>query len=362
MYINPKGIIDPKNITPSEIIWKSPSNIALVKYWGKHGIQLPRNPSISFTLDAAHTITSLKFDTKSSSEAIEMDFLFEGKKEPLFEKKIKKFLQSLVPIFPFLEQIKLSIKSKNSFPHSSGIASSASSMSALALCLVSLEEELLNQKLSNKEFDKKSSYIARLGSGSAARSIFESASMWGRLPMVEESSDEFGIGVGEALHPIFQEFHDDILIVSSATKPVSSRLGHELMNNNPFSKTRYETAFAATERLYTILQKGKLEDFIELVEKEALTLHALMMCSTPSFILMKPNTLAMIEKIQAFRQETGLPLCFTLDAGPNIHLLYPNTIVDEVKKFRDSELLPLCEDGYILEDFVGNGPKELETF
>lgn len=123
--------------------WRSPSNIALVKYWGKHGIQLPRNSSISFTLSNAYSETSIEFTKKNTdNNKIEIDFLFEGKKNEAFQKRIEKFLNSIVSHFPFITSLNLQISSTNSFPHSTGIASSASAMSALALGLCSIENEL----------------------------------------------------------------------------------------------------------------------------------------------------------------------------------------------------------------------------
>ena len=116
--------------------WKSPSNIALVKYWGKFGNQMPKNASVSFTLDHAFTQTSIAYSSRpNASDEISIHFLFEGQENPSFQKKIQVFLNSVLHEFPFLKELHLDIKSENSFPHSTGIASSASSMSALALCL-----------------------------------------------------------------------------------------------------------------------------------------------------------------------------------------------------------------------------------
>ena len=106
----------------------------------------------------------------------------------------------------------------------------------------------------------------------------------------------------------------------------------------------------------SVLRTGDLKRFGEITENEALTLHALMMTSEPSYILMRPNTLQMIEKVRSFRQETKHPLYFSLDAGPNLHLLYPDAIKTEVKEFIQSDLVQFCEDGEVIEDQVGKGP------
>ena len=107
------------------------------------------------------------------------------------------------------------------------------------------------------------------------------------------------------------------------------------------------------------LKGGDLESFGKIVEDEALTLHALMMCSNPSYTLMRPNSLAIIEKVRAYRADTGQQVYFTLDAGPNIHLLYPGNIVHDVRAFVEDQLKPLCEDGYYIQDWVGEGPEEM---
>lgn len=360
MFENPQGLIDPKTLQPSSVQWRSPSNIALIKYWGKYGKQLPKNASLSFTLQNAFTETKVAYGPKTGPGKIDLVYRFHGEHGADFEAKVAKYLESLLPYFPFLEQLHLEIDSGNSFPHSAGIASSASAMSALALCLVSMEEKLLGTRLSDVDFDKKCSFMARLGSGSASRSIFEKASIWGSHSALPESSDEYGIGVGHLLHTEFQHFQDDILIVSAAPKPVSSRLGHSLMETNSYAESRFRSANAKLDRLTGILKSGDLDGFVQVVEKEALELHAMMMTSTPSFILMEPNTLAIINKVRAFRKDSNIPISFTLDAGPNVHLLYPNTYLEEVGAFIASELLPLCESDSYLKDNLGDGPLQLE--
>ena len=111
--------------------------------------------------------------------------------------------------------------------------------------------------------------------------------------------------------------------------------------------------------LLNILKSGDVEAFGSIAEKEALTLHALMMTSNPPYLLMRPNTLQIIEKVQQFRKDTQQPLYFTLDAGPNIHLLYPDESKLAVQSFIHNELKSLCEDGMMLSDRVGDGPLQV---
>lgn len=359
-YKNPKLIIETSKVAENKISWQSPSNLAIVKYWGKHGIQLPRNPSISFTLDKAYTETTLSYTPKTGvDQGIDLEFLFDGQSNEAFRGKVLKFLESLTDIFPFLRQVRLSIESKNSFPHSAGIASSASSMSALALCLCSMEHHFFGSLSDDQEFRRKASYIARLGSGSACRSIYATMGLWGATGEVGDSSDLYAIPFEKELHSIFTTFHDDILIVSKGEKSVSSRAGHSLMDGNIYAENRYSQARQRMHRLLGALRSGDLETFGQIAESEALTLHALMMTSNPPYILMHPNSLLLIEKIWDFRQETGDPLFFSLDAGPNLHLLYPETIKDKVQAFIKNDLIQYCEQRQWIADQVGKGPLQL---
>ena len=342
----------------NSVSWRSPSNIAIVKYWGKHGIQLPRNPSISFTLDAAHTDTKVTFSEKEQANSdISVDFYFEGKANEAFAKKIVKFFDGLDNEFSFISAYDFKIESSNSFPHSSGIASSASAMSALALCLCSIEKILTGWPTDSTDFLQKASNIARLGSGSAARSVFPQVASWGTHNKIKDSSDLQATAFGDELHDSFKGYHDDILIVSADEKSVSSRAGHALMEGNPFAAVRYEQANRNMVDTIEALKTGDILKFGKILEEEAMTLHALMMCSDPSYILMKAGTLAVIDKVRAFRAETYLPLYFTLDAGPNVHLLYPDEVADQIWPFIEKELVPHCVDGKVIRDRIGAGPK-----
>lgn len=333
--------------------WQSPSNIALVKYWGKKGVQLPQNPSISFTLSNCRTETEISFDV---SGRFSLRFLFEGKENQAFAAKIEKFLLDHVADFPWLNRMSLNMESCNTFPHSSGIASSASSMSALVLCLLDIDRMLKGEA----EIDlQKASCLARIASGSASRSVFPMMALWGKTDALATSSDEYAVSLENQINPIFKTYCDSILIVSDAAKSVSSRAGHSLMENNPYAAARYSQANRNIENLLAALRNGDLETFIEITESEAMQLHALMMCSTPSFILMKPNTLNIISEIRRFRETTQIPLCFTLDAGPNVHLLHPKQYADAVETFINENLVRYCTDSKWIKDCVGNGPKKI---
>src|SRR5690606_32162043 len=164
--------------------WSAPSNIALVKYWGKKENQIPANPSISFTLKNCKTITNLSFSKIKKTDNFSFDLLFEGKPKESFRPKIQKFLERVEVYLPFLKEYHFTIDTQNTFPHSSGIASSASGMAALAVNFMSLEKEL-NPEMTEDYFNQKASFLARLGSGSACRSIKGEVVIWGNHQRTE---------------------------------------------------------------------------------------------------------------------------------------------------------------------------------
>lgn len=341
------------NAIPAEGLttrWQSPSNIALVKYWGKYGRQMPSNASVSFTLSRSHTVTSFSIIPGKG----ELRFTFEGKEAPAFSQRMQQTLEGWTACFSFLGSCNITIESRNSFPHSAGIASSASAMSALALCLVDVEQRLgANQ--SKEAFLKKASYVSRLGSGSACRSVYPLAAVWGKVEGVDGSGPDVAVGIHD-IHPDFREMQDSILIVDPGTKAVSSSAGHRLMENHPFAAQRFAQADQHASEMVSALRTGDMATFIRITEQEALTLHGLMMSSNPGYLLIRPGTLDIIRNVRAFREQSGLPVCFTLDAGPNVHLLYPKTCAPQIMEWIGRELLPYCHQGKVIHDEAGTGP------
>ncbi len=339
------------------VCWQSPSNIALVKYWGKYGEQLPMNPSVSFTLNNCHTKTSVSYVRKNSGE-FDFEVYLDGKRELSFEPKIQKFFERVEVYLPFLKDFKFKIETSNSFPHSSGIASSASGMSALALCLMDMEQQMQPQ-ITADYFIEKASFLARLGSGSASRSVEGPLIVWGEHLKIEGSSNFYATQYPFEIHENFNNYQDTILLVDKGEKQVSSTLGHDLMLDNPFAEQRFRQAKENLSRLIPVFTQGNLSEFIKIVESEALSLHAMMMTSMPYFILMKPNTLEIINRIWKFREETGSKLCFTLDAGANVHVLYPKIETDSVLRFITNNLSQFCKNNEFILDEVGSGAKKI---
>ena len=206
--------------------WRAPSNIALIKYWGKRENQLPENGSLSITLEKSTTTTYLSFRKKEIEEYyLNLQYFFHGAQQPQFERKISQLINSLLIEMPFLAEYELVFRSENNFPHSTGIASSASSMSALALCLVSMEEKVTGNQFNHQAFYQRASTIARLGSGSASRSLYGGVVTWGAIPSIEQSSDEYATPFLLPPENRLNKVRDIILIVSSKEKMVLSGSG-----------------------------------------------------------------------------------------------------------------------------------------
>ncbi|AQX05101.1 diphosphomevalonate decarboxylase [Elizabethkingia meningoseptica] len=334
-----------KNETVSE---SCPSNIALIKYWGKYENQIPANPSISYTLNNCKTNTRMEF---FANEAFSVQTFLAGIEEKKFAEKIEKYFKNIEQYLPWILKGKYVIHTENTFPHSSGIASSASGFGAIAKCLMKLDEAFAGET-TEEELLKKASFLARLGSGSACRSLYNGLVVWGNTKEVEGSSDLYAVAYpNEEIHSVFRSFNDWVLLIHEGEKSVSSTVGHGLMKTNPYAERRFQEAHENFTLLKNILKTGDLEGFIKLTEHEALTLHAMMMMSDPAFILMKTGTLEVINKIWDFRRITGLPLFFTLDAGANVHLLFPSDIeADKIKIFIEQELLPFTQKGGVVKD------------
>ena len=339
------------NISNQVVSAICPSNIALIKYWGKYANQIPANPSISYTLNHCNTQTSMEF---LENEPFSVQTFLAGNEELKFAEKIEKYFKNIEQYLPWILKGKYIINTENTFPHSSGIASSASGFGAIASCLMSLDEIFSTDNYQPSTINQKASFLARLGSGSACRSLYNGLVVWGKTDEVEGSSDLYAVKYPDSeIHPIFKNFNDWVLLIHEGQKTVSSTVGHGLMNTNPYAERRFQEARENFVPLKQILKTGDLQGFIKLVEHEALTLHAMMMMSEPAFILMKTGTLEVIIKLWKFREETGNPLFFTLDAGANVHLLFPeNESTEAIKKFIETELLEHTQKGGVVKDVM----------
>lgn len=319
---------------------KAPSNIAFIKYWGKYGVQLPMNPSLSMTLSKSYTQTSWEL---IKSDNYKLEVYLDGELKTSFNKKIESWFNKLGADFDFLKKSHSIIKTTNTFPHSTGIASSASAFAALSTCLSQLYSHLYSRELENNEISE----LARLGSGSACRSIEGPFCEWG------DNSKNFAMPLKD-IHENFMSLKDSICIVSTKEKSISSSVGHDMMNDHPFKNDRIKQAKNNYTLLKDALKSGHFDDFGKILEQEALSLHALMMSSNNSYTLFEPASIELIHRVRLLREKTNLPLYFTFDAGPNMHLIYPQKIENEVLSFI-SELVENNVIEEVIHDELGNG-------
>ena len=200
------------------------------------------------------------------------------------------------------------------------------------------------------------SHYARLGSGSAARSVFGGVVTWGASSLVENSSDLFATKLNEEIHSDMKNICDTIVIIHDGVKEVSSTMGHSLMENHPFRDVRILNANNRFKELIEAMKLGDFSSWGKIIEAEALELHAMMMTSNPSYILLKPKTLDVLETVRNIRKEHSVDLYFTLDAGPNVHLLYPEKQKSQVLKLIKENITGLK----LINDKTGPGPRVLK--
>ena len=321
--------------------WESPSNIAFVKYWGKIGHQIPANPSYSMTLKNCVTKTSLHVTPAS---ALKVDLYLEDRPEPKFAQKIQTYLEGLS--LPALSKLHFEVRTSNSFPHGAGIASSASGLSAFVLGLTEYIHQGLELPL-DSVFYERAGHLSRLASGSACRSLYGGFTSWG------DHSNFFA--TPETVHPTLAKLKDAVVVVSCKEKAVSSRAGHDRMKEHFFAEARFTQAKANYKNLKLAMNSGDFSQVGLILENEALSLHAMMMTAPEAFTLLRPESLGAMEMVRAFRMDSKIPVYFTLDAGPNLHLIYRPEDGVKVETFIRHELSRFSES--VIFDEVGSGPR-----
>ncbi len=298
------------------------SNIALCKYWGKRAValNLPVNSSLSISLGHLGTHTEIR---QGNQDRV----MLNGSEMAVNEPFVVRTLEFLDGFRPLLGNTYFEVRTQNNIPTAAGLASSASGFAALVMALNNWAGwELDGQRLS---------MLARLGSGSAARSIFDGFVQWnaGTNP---DGSDSFA----EPMAQIWPEFRIGILKISEAQKPIGSREG---MNRTVATSELYKSWPAQAEAdLATLRTAIDTQDFTTLgktAEHNALSMHATMMAAWPPLIYLQPDTLEQIHTVQRVRAD-GLEVYLTIDAGPNIKLLFlEKTQATVAAAFPDVEII-----------------------
>lgn len=311
----------------------APANIAFIKYWGKvdEKLRLPANSSISMNLSNCSTTTTVEFNKNYKKDR----FILDGKEASGVElERVTKHLS----IIRKIAKIKTfaTIKSRNNFPKASGIASSASGFAALTLAGAAAA----GLKLTEREL----SILARIGSGSACRSIPEGFVEW-KFGKTDKES------YARSLYPAkYWNLYDLIAVVGCGVKKISSTEGHALAGSSPFYKTRILGMPKKIREFKSALKNKDFTKFGEIVEAEAINMHTVMMTGKPPLYYWLPETLEVMALVVEMR-EKGIESYFTIDAGPNVHIICERKNVSKIKK----EIARIKSVKSVIENCVGQG-------
>lgn len=275
-------------------------NIAFIKYWGKADdvLNLPANPSLSMNLAALTTATTVEFRPGLPGDLVTIDG------EPATvqaQGRVAQHLDRVRAMAGANESAR--VVSQNDFPSGTGLASSASAFAALTLAATRAAGLVLP--------DDELSRLARLGSGSACRSVPAGFALW------EGDTDATSLA-HQVAPPDYWDLHDLVAIVSHKHKRIGSHQGHELASTSPFYPARLAAVPELLATIHSGLQARDLATMGPAIEADALAMHSVMMTSDPSLLYWEEGTMAVLQGVRAWRR-SGLEVFFSMDAGPNVH-------------------------------------------
>ena len=280
------------------------SNIAFIKYWGNrdHERRLPANSSLSMNLAELHTSTTVEWSQTLPADSLTING---APADGAAEARVSRHLDALRRRLSTDQHAR--VESRNNFPIGTGIASSASAFAALTVAAVAAQGRQLNER--------ELSSLARLGSGSAARSIPAGLVEW-RAGHSHESSyaETFAAADHWALA-------DVIAVVSRRHKLVGSSAGHQAADTSVLQTARVESASSRLRDIKRAILARDFERFAGIVEEDSNLMHAVMMSSRPPLFYWQPLSLAIMEAVRQMRERDALQVCYTLDAGPNVHCI-----------------------------------------
>lgn len=290
----------------------APSNIAFTKYWGKKDetLRLPENGSISMCLSDLLTTTTVEFQENLLKDQI----LIPGE-----DTRISKFFDIIRQMAGI--QTSAKVVSENNFPTGTGLSSSASGFAALSLAASSAA----GLNLSEKEL----SILARQGSGSACRSIPSGFVEW-----FDGDTSDSSYSV-QIFPPDYWDIVDVVAIVSTGKKDISTTIGQQSAKSSPFMEIRKSHMKQKNELVKQLIRDKNFTAFGELVESEALELHAIMITQIPSLIYWQPNTVLMMKLVQKWRS-MGLQAYFTINTGQDVHIIVEQKNVEVLRKKLES--------------------------
>lgn len=297
------------------------ANIAFIKYWGNrdHRLRLPSNGSISMNLDGLYARTQVTFDPSLCCD----DYLnLNGRAESAAAlRRVSTFLdhvRRLAGITTFARVV-----SENNFPMGTGIASSAAAFAALALAASRAAGLVLDEAALSR--------LARLGSGSACRSVPGGFVEWREGAA---DVDSYAVSIAPADH---WDLVDCVAVIKTGHKTVGSTEGHTLAGTSPLQAARVADTPRRLDACRQAIYQRDFEALAEIIEQDSNMMHAVMMTSHPPLFYWEPGSLELMKAVKDWRR-TGLPAAYTLDAGPNVHIICEYSALDEVR--RRVEALP----------------------
>ncbi|MDZ4158988.1 MAG: diphosphomevalonate decarboxylase [Anaerolineaceae bacterium] len=288
-------------------------NIAFIKYWGNrdHALRLPLNGSISMNLAGLFTRTQATFDPALERDELTLNHQ-PASGAPL--ERVSRFLdhvRALAGVRLFCRVV-----SENNFPTGAGVASSAAAFAALSLAA----SQAVGMRLNPAELSR----LARLGSGSACRSVPGGFVEW------QPGSDDQSSYAVTIAPPDHWNLVDCIAVIQTASKAVGSSEGHRLAGSSPLQNARLADCPRRLDMCRRAILERDFDALAEMVEIDSNLMHAVMMTSTPALFYWEPVSVQLMKLVPLWRKQ-GLPVCYTLDAGPNVHLLCPADAADQVK-------------------------------
>ena len=287
-------------------------NIALIKYWGDVDscLHLPANGSISMNLAGLTTRTKVSFDPSLPQDQFTLnDVPTIGEALDRVGRLLNRVRQ-LAGITTFAR-----VESQNNFPADAGIASSASGFAALSLAA----SRAAGLKLNEKDLSR----LARTGSGSACRSIPGGFVEW-QAGYIDEDSYAYSIAP-----PEYWDLVDCIALVSREEKHISSSLGHSLAAASLLQAGRVADAPHRLNMCREAINRRDFGALADIVELDSNLMHAVMITSTPTLLYWLPGTVAIMHAVRGWRNE-GIPVCYTIDAGPNVHVMCPGEQAEKI--------------------------------
>ena len=289
------------------------SNIAFIKYWGNSNqtLRLAANPSLSMNLADLTIKATVHFDPDLASDTLTING------NPATDSAAER-------VFSHLDWVRqraglshrASVSTESNFPAGAGIASSAAAFAALAVAGAAAA----GLSLSEGEL----SALARRGSGSASRSVPEGFCQW-----LTGGTDDTSYATSIA--PVNHwDLCDLVAIVSREHKQVGSTGGHALADSSALQTARVASASDRFERCKAALLAKDIQTMGPIIEEDAVMMHGVMMTSHPPLYYWTPATLELIHATAIWRAD-GLPVYFTIDAGPNVHLICEAQHADQVE-------------------------------